>query len=475
MVGEYGGGLPSRLTEDGRHSCKFTIIAEKYWPDLYVLEKTDTPVRYIFLTITLFISVLSGAQITAPGMRSVKNTFYPSAPAVKDPVFFFCRATGSEKASLTASSPSGTGPFNFSWYKWNDVTKSFSDLFLNASGLTSTATGLDEGGYRVSITGSHDTVFTAWVVFDVPPRSSAALKQQLCYRVALDGDTGTTLHRFYYRDPANGSYLSFKNQLTFMWSSQPMTFIPGPDFNVDPVIENRPDQPNRTYQLPVGNTTFKLTVNSLGCQSESSFQYVPIHVKADFSADPLDGDAPLEVTFTDKSIRANNRYVWDFGEKNPDGSKKTWEVNKDSLFIFQAPFTHTYYRPGEYTVKLFVESDKFCVDTLTLEKKIKVEPSALDIPNVFTPNGDSQNDYFLVESKSLRWLSVEIFSRSGLLVYKFIGAGDSLSGWKGWDGNVNESSAKASPGVYYYIIKAQGWDDVKYDGKAQRGFVYLYR
>lgn len=431
--------------------------------------------RYIFLTITLFISVLCRAQLTAPGMRTVRNTFYPSAPTIKDPVFIFCRATGSEKASLTASSPFGSGTFNFAWYKWNDGTKSFSDLFLNATGAASTAAGLDEGGYRVFITGSRDTVLTGWVVFDIPPRSSASLKQQLCYRVALDGDTGTTLHRFYYRDPANGSYQSFKNQLTFMWSSQPSTFIPAPDLLVDPVIENFQSQPNRIYRLPVENVTFKLTVNSLGCQSEASFQYVPIHVKADFTADPLTGDAPLEVTFTDKSVRANNRYIWDFGEKNPDGSRKTWEVKKDSLFIFQSPFTHTYYRPGEYTVKLFVESDKFCVDTLTLEQKIKVDPSDLQIPNVFTPDGDSQNDYFLVESKSLRWLSVEIYSRSGLLVYRFAGEGDSLADWKGWDGTVNESSIKASPGVYYYVIRAQGWDDVKYDGKAQRGFVYLYR
>ena len=34
--------------------------------------------------------------------------------------------------------------------------------------------------------------------------------------------------------------------------------------------------------------------------------------------------------------------------------------------------------------------------------KIVVEPSKLDIPNVFTPDGDGLNDNFIVESKSLR-------------------------------------------------------------------------
>ena len=81
----------------------------------------------------------------------------------------------------------------------------------------------------------------------------------------------------------------------------------------------------------------------------------------------------------------------------------------------------------------------------------------------------------MVESKSLRNLSVEIFSRSGMKVYSFYGEGATLKDWKGWDGNVNYSSIKASPGVYFYIIKAYGWDDILWTGKEYRGFLYLYR
>jgi hypothetical protein len=73
------------------------------------------------------------------------------------------------------------------------------------------------------------------------------------------------------------------------------------------------------------------------------------------------------------------------------------------------------------------------------------------------------------------FLNVEIFSRSGLKVYSFYGEGESLRNWKGWDGNINDSSREATPGVYYYLIKAIGWDDVVYDNKETHGFVYLYR
>jgi gliding motility-associated-like protein len=108
-------------------------------------------------------------------------------------------------------------------------------------------------------------------------------------------------------------------------------------------------------------------------------------------------------------------------------------------------------------------------------ENIKVDPSKLEIPNVFTPDGDGLNDYFNVESQSLRHLNIEIFSRSGLKVYSFDGEGESLRGWKGWDGNINDSSRKATAGVYFFIIRAYGWDDIVYDDKKTRGFVYLYR
>ena len=190
------------------------------------------------------------------------------------------------------------------------------------------------------------------------------------------------------------------------------------------------------------------------------FYYNSIHVKADFTAEPGNGPAPLTVTFTDKSVRAS-KYIWEFGDTT------TSKVSN--------PDPHVYYKPGEYSVLLTIESDLHCIDSMRIENKIVVDPSSLDIPNVFTPNGDGMNDNFMVESKSLRNISMEVFSRSGKKVYSFIGDGEALRDWNGWDGHVNSSSAEATPGVYFYIIRAYGWDDVSYDSKDYRGFVYLYR
>jgi gliding motility-associated-like protein len=400
------------------------------------------------------IPALAEAQLSAPGARAVRYTSYPVSP-VRDPVFIYCNDSGTQKGTLIASSPKGTGPFNFSWYQWSDITKNFTTLLKTETGVnTSTSADLGEAGYKVVISGGFDTSLVGWIFID-KPYSSAKLQNRTCDYVALNGEAA--VDTFYYSNPVNGVPLKLTNGITFLWSSDPESTIPRPDFLLDPQIFN-PPLVDVTYNLQV--------TDSFGCVSESSFYYESIHVKADFTIEPSKGEAPLEVIFTDKSIRAST-YKWEFGD------------NKDSISTLPVPPPHIYYKPGEYSVKLTIESDMHCIDSMRSEN-IVVDPSNLDIPNVFTPDGDGLNDYFLVEAPSLRLINVQIFSRSGLKVYSFEGEGESLRNWKGWDGNINNSSRKATPGVYFYIIKAYGWDDKVYDGeydngKNSRGFVYLYR
>ena len=394
--------------------------------------------------------VLTLAQLTAPGMNGVRYTSYPSAPGVRDPVFVYCNASGTRKGALNAVSPGGTGPFNFSWYKWSDATKSFSIFVRTDAGvMSSVLNDLDEGGYRVNISNGagYNISLTAWIFLD-KPYSLAKLQNRTCEYVALSGKVA--VDTFFYRDVVNGAQIRLPNGVKFLWSSDPSSSIPYPDFLLNP----------QTFNPPLEDVTYKLRVtDSLGCSSESSFFYESIHVKADFSVDPADGEAPLEVTFTDKSIRAAT-YKWEFGD--------------DTISKLSNPPPHKYYIPGEYYVKLTIESDLHCID-VSDSVKIKVDPSTLLIPNVFTPDGDGLNDNFMVEKSSLKYISIDIFSRNGIRVYSFYGQGEMLKEWDGWDGNVNNSSRKASPGVYFYVIKALGWDDKRYDSKEFRGFVYLYR
>ncbi|MFO7619771.1 MAG: gliding motility-associated C-terminal domain-containing protein, partial [Bacteroidales bacterium] len=408
------------------------------------------PVRFSLIIAVLIMPLTAVAQLTAPGSNAVRNTAYPSDPGVRDPVFIYCNPTGTRLGTLNAVSPGGTAPYNYTWYKWSDATGSFSQLIKTETGvMSSSANNLDEGGYRVNIAGGggYTATLTGWIFLD-KPYALAALMNRTCDYVALSGKVA--VDTFYYRDPSGGNRVRLPNGVRFRWSSDPPSSIPFPEIELNPL----------TFSPPLVDVTYKLqATDSFACVSESSFFYESIHVKADFSVSPDRGDAPLEVTFTDKSVRAF-KYRWEFGD--------------DTVSLLDNPGQHIYYIPGEYTVKLTIESELHCIDSMRFSK-IVVNPSALQIPNVFTPDGDGFNDNFVVASQSLRYINVDIYSRSGLKVYSFDGQGDRLREWTGWDGNVNNSSAKAAPGIYFYIIKAKGWDDVVYDNKEYRGFVYLYR
>jgi len=406
-------------------------------------------VKYLSIVILLLSALPLSGQITAPGASAVRTTEYPGGYTPNDPVFIFC-SNGATTGSLNAVSPGGTAPFNFEWYRWNTADNGFTIFIKTDAGVgSSLASGLDEGGYRVRVTdgGGYETFLIAWVHL-ARPTAQASLRHYTCYYVALQGIASADT--FYYYQPNTGQSTRLPVSRSYLWSSDPPSAIPNDPPSLEPV----------TYKPPLENVTYKLVVtDSFGCTAESSFFYESIHVKADFSAEPDEGEAPLEVYFTDNSVRAST-YEWRFGD--------------DSLSRQAGSVTHTYYKPGVYTVSLVIESSLNCVDSMQLNY-VTVKPSALSIPNVFTPDGDGINEFFKPDIASLRFIDVQVFSRSGMMVYSFRGEGERLREWQGWDGSVNNSSVKASPGLYYYVIRAIGWDNVIYDTKENRGVLYLYR
>jgi gliding motility-associated-like protein len=71
------------------------------------------------------------------------------------------------------------------------------------------------------------------------------------------------------------------------------------------------------------------------------------------------------------------------------------------------------------------------------------------LPNVFTPNGDGENDIFgpLQPYKFIDSIELEIYNRWGQIVFKTTDPDIN------WDGIVMESGEAATDGVYYYVCK----------------------
>jgi gliding motility-associated-like protein len=122
---------------------------------------------------------------------------------------------------------------------------------------------------------------------------------------------------------------------------------------------------------------------------------------------------------------------------------------------------------GDYGIILTTTSAEGCTSTKDWKGFHVDAASSLDIPNVFTPNGDGVNDYFQVKAVSMETFNGVILDRWGRKIFEWTNCKEETAGWDGTNG-----SSKAAPGVYFYIIKAVGKDEVTYD---ESGTLYLFR
>lgn len=107
--------------------------------------------------------------------------------------------------------------------------------------------------------------------------------------------------------------------------------------------------------------------------------------------------------------------------------------------------------PGDYSVIVSISGCQVKDDIVVLND------CYLDIPNVFTPNGDGLNDYFFPRnylSRGLTTFSMNIYNRWGQLIFQTT----NLEG-AGWDGRFNNVSQPE--GVYVYVIDATFKDGQK--------------
>ncbi len=99
-----------------------------------------------------------------------------------------------------------------------------------------------------------------------------------------------------------------------------------------------------------------------------------------------------------------------------------------------------------------------CVDSITKCVTV-IPPTRLIPPNVFTPNGDGNNDVFKLDAIGIDEITITIFNRWGTKVYDATSTGNVL-----WDGKTKNGSM-VTDGTYFYVLKAKGKDGKDYDLK----------
>jgi gliding motility-associated-like protein len=134
----------------------------------------------------------------------------------------------------------------------------------------------------------------------------------------------------------------------------------------------------------------------------------------------------------------------------------TWFIN-DLEYAFSAPGTINFSEPGEYELKLVCSNSTGCYDEMSTTIKVLSDKLLLQIPNVFTPNGDGTNELFQVGHNAVKTFQARVFNRWGKLLYSWE---DVTSGWNGKFNN------EAMPdGTYFYIINGTDIKDYAFEKK----------
>ncbi|MBI9058686.1 MAG: gliding motility-associated C-terminal domain-containing protein [Labilibaculum sp.] len=123
-----------------------------------------------------------------------------------------------------------------------------------------------------------------------------------------------------------------------------------------------------------------------------------------------------------------------------------------------SPSTHvTELGIGENILE-WIETNSFCVDS----DEIKIAVSKIFIPNVITPNGDQNNEFFKIRGlENLENISLTILDRRGIEVYT---STDYRNDWNGKDRNGTDLVVD----TYFYVLELN-------DGKIYKGYIVIKR
>ena len=144
-------------------------------------------------------------------------------------------------------------------------------------------------------------------------------------------------------------------------------------------------------------------------------------------------------------------FVWNFS----DGDSST-QAEVEKIFDFGSSFSAT----------LTVQDSLSCTNSVTINGNADTFENYFDIyyPNVFTPNGDGENDQFIIEVPGRIYECTEliIYNRWGQV--QFISTGNNLR----WDGR-NSVGGELPNGAYFFTL------NVKNGFFSQSGTLYLFK
>lgn len=141
--------------------------------------------------------------------------------------------------------------------------------------------------------------------------------------------------------------------------------------------------------------------------------------------------------------------VAEFGMSNPGNiSSYLWNFGDGGSSSAATP-VYEYSKPGEYDISISLTDIYGCNYEYFYDNHIKVIDNVrLFVPSAFSPNGDPENEYFLVSARLVDDFHIIIFDRWGKLIYE---SNDLNFKWDGTDG----SGRPLPQGTFAWVINAR--------------------
>lgn len=192
-----------------------------------------------------------------------------------------------------------------------------------------------------------------------------------------------------------------------------------------------------------GTYPVSFTVTSdLGCVANVVQNVVVIpSPTADFNMNPNPALALQDVNFTDLSTGNQlSGWLWNFGDGEADNNQNT---------------IHDYNTGGVYSVTLTVSDINNCKDTITKVISVSLLPV---LPTGFSPNGDGENDVFLIRGGPFKTVDFKVYNNWGQLVF------NTNDGNEGWDGTFKGENSPFGVYTWTFVVEMGNGQIVKKSG-----------
>ena len=373
---------------------------------------------------------------------------------------------GVENVEISYSDPSSSA---HQWYKYKTKALEAEKISSSQAGTTSTISHVEDGcGYFVYKEG----VLTeyVWIIdyaqhpFNVQSIEVESAKNECSGAVRVKANP--SVDELYYMSPNNGSKVSISRDISLSfnaleWNEQDRMFretirtLTGNVFNKDIDSVYIPTDFELTGDQFAAHFGKQVTVVSDEFNPKAVLLRADTTMVVDEVANMSSAQAGLSAPVTVRFTAHTNE---------PIASIFQWKIYKkeegeENAFVYfsdpEVEYTFTDY--GDYVASIEV-SDASGTCSSYEEISVSVAESFLDVPNAFSPGtSPGVNDEFRVVYKSLVKFSCWIFNRWGQLLYHWT---DPAQGWDGKKGG-----KYVSPGVYFYVIEAEGSDGIKYKKK----------